>query len=365
MKFGSVSSGIDAASVAFGPLGWKAQWFSEIAAFPSAVLKHHYPDIPNLGDMTKIYGKSEFTDRTVDLICGGTPCQSFSVAGLRGGLSDERGNLSLEFCKIVHTKKSRWVLWENVPGVLSSKDNAFGCFLAALSGAEAPLLPGTRDGKWSKSGIVLGQVYGLAWRVLDAQYFGVPQRRRRVFVVGYLGNWKPAAEVLFEREGLRGNIATGRTERKDITRTTSARASGCGGINYQVNRKVSHGEYTLDNKSSPVLARDYKDSSDLITQYGPVAGTLSARRDSSPCADRGMNIVYNIGHASEGVGCLSGDHESRPTDTGHCVVEKHTVRRLTPVECERLQGFPDNYTRIAWRGKPAEQCPDGPRGYKL
>ena len=193
MKFGSVCSGIEAASVAWDPLGWEAQWFSEIEQFPSAVLAHRFPSVPNLGDMTKIHESEAFNNATIDLLVGGTPCQSFSVAGLRKGLTDPRGNLMLTFLSLAQRKKPRWIVWENVPGVLSSNGGRdFGTFLSAL--AECG--------------------YGFAYRVLDAQYFGVAQRRRRVFVVGYLGDWRPAAAVLFEYHRLSGNPSESRKKRK-------------------------------------------------------------------------------------------------------------------------------------------------------
>jgi len=210
MNFISMASGIEAASVAFGPLGWTPVAFSEIEKFPSSVLAHHYPDVPNVGDLAA-FDWSVYRDK-VDAVCAGFPCQAFSIAGLGKSLEDDRGNLSLVGVKAIRLIRPRWVLLEQVPGVLSKPDNPFGCILAGLCGADAPLLPGTKNGKWSGSGIVLPASkdgYGLAWRILDAQYFGVPQRRRRVFVVGYLGDWKPAAEVLFEPEGLRRDTAAG------------------------------------------------------------------------------------------------------------------------------------------------------------
>ena len=181
MKYGSVCSGIEAASVAWHSLGWEAQWYSEIEHFPSEVLKHRFPDVPNLGDMTQLTSNPTFNEKSIDLLVGGTPCQSFSVAGLRGGLADPRGNLMLTFLALADTKKPKWIVWENVPGVLSSNGGRdFGTFLSALGN--------------------IG--YGFAYRVLDAQHFGVAQRRRRVFVVGHLGDWRPAAAVLFESESL-------------------------------------------------------------------------------------------------------------------------------------------------------------------
>lgn len=191
MRFGSVCSGIEAASVAWNPIGWEAAWFSEIEPFPCAVLAHRFPNVPNYGDMTTL--PKRILDGEIeapDLLCGGTPCQAFSVAGLRRSLDDERGSLSLTFCQIadaIDTARAQsglqgcLVFWENVPGVLGTKDNAFGCFLATLVGASAPLQ--TNAGRWPSAGLVAGPKRQAAWRVLDAQFFGVPQRRRRVYVV--------------------------------------------------------------------------------------------------------------------------------------------------------------------------------------
>jgi DNA (cytosine-5)-methyltransferase 1 len=181
VRYGSVCSGIEAATVAWHPLGWTPAFFSEIEKFPRAVLQHHYPTVPLDGDFTTIKG-DEYGP--IDLLVGGTPCQSFSSAGLRKGLADARGNLALEYLRLVDRTQPRWIVWENVPGVLSSNQGRdFGSLLGALA--------------------ELG--YGYAWRVLDAQYFGVAQRRRRVFLVGHLEDWRPAAAVLFERESLCGN----------------------------------------------------------------------------------------------------------------------------------------------------------------
>jgi DNA (cytosine-5)-methyltransferase 1 len=218
MRFGSVCSGIEAASVAWHPLGWKAAWLSEIEPFPSAVLAHHYPEVPNLGDMTTLPDRILSGEvEAPDLFCGGTPCQAFSVAGLRNSLDDARGNLSLTFVGIAnaidHVRSVRSaspaiIFWENVPGVLNTKDNAFGCFLGALAGEDEPIIPPGE--KWTNAGCVFGPQRAVAWRVLDAQYFGVAQRRRRVFVVASArANFDPAA-VLFEFDGLRRDTAPSR-----------------------------------------------------------------------------------------------------------------------------------------------------------
>jgi site-specific DNA-cytosine methylase len=206
LKFGSVCSGIEAASVAWHPLGWKAAWLSEIEPFPCAVLKHHYPDVPNYGDMTLLPAKILAGEvEAPDLFCGGTPCQAFSVAGLRNSLDYARGNLSLTFCEIANAIDNRRsvrgespsiVFWENVPGVLNTKDNAFGCFLGALAGEDGPIV--TPGNKWTNAGCVFGPQRTVAWRVLDAQFFGTPQRRRRVYVIASARTDIDPAQILFE-----------------------------------------------------------------------------------------------------------------------------------------------------------------------
>ena len=202
MNYISLCSGIEAASEAFIPLGWKPLAFSEIEPFPCAVLKHRYPDVPNHGDLSK-YDWGGYRGKA-NMVCAGFPCQAFSIAGLRNSLEDSRGNLSIIGIKAIIAIRPEWVLLEQVPGVLSAPGNAFGCILAGLSGADDPLVPGTEDGKWRGAGIVSGPGYGLAWRTLNAEFFGVPQRRERIFIVGYLGDWKRAAQVLFEPVGLPG-----------------------------------------------------------------------------------------------------------------------------------------------------------------
>ena len=234
IKFGSVCSGIEAASVAWEPLGWKAAWFSEIEPFPSAVLAHHYPSVPNLGDMTKLPDLIRSGEvEAPDVFCGGTPCQAFSVAGLRRSLDDARGNLSLVFCEIANELDSARlargeqpciVFWENVPGVLSTSDNAFGCFLAGLAGEDDPLVaPG---GKWTNAGYVLGPKRAVAWRVTDAQYFGVAQRRRRVFVVASAREGFDPAAVLFEFDGMRRDTAPSRETGEGAAGGAGAGAEG-------------------------------------------------------------------------------------------------------------------------------------------
>lgn len=288
MNYLSVCSGIEAASVAWTPLGFTPVGFSEIEKFPSEVLKHHYPDITNYGDI------NEFREWKLpaepEIIVGGTPCQAFSIAGRRGGLDDPRGQIMLRYLELIENKRPRWIVWENVPGVLSSnKGRDFGTLLTSLGN--------------------LG--YGWAYRVLDSQWIrtqqhpgAVPQRRRRVFVVGHLGDVQRPAKVLFESQSLCRNSTPIRTQRETIA----------GGIKEgtRVYDMQSLGQYGTDNVASTCKSRDYKDATDLITHIDPS-------------------------------------------------YKQTLVRRLTPKECERLQGFPDDYTRIPWNGKSADKCPDGPR----
>ena len=358
MKYGSVCSGVEAATVAWHDLGWEPQFFSEFDEFPSAVLKNHYPDVPNYGDMTK-YKDWNLNDKSIDLLVGGTPCQSFSISGLRKGLHDDRGNLMLEYLRMADEFKPKWIVWENVVGVLSSnKGRDFGTFLTAL-----------------------GEIgYGFAYRVLDAQYFGVPQRRRRVFVVGCLGDWRSAGKVLFKPESLSGDpppsrkkgerIAPTVTTGPPFSRTGNERVEAEALVTY---RKVSHGEYTKDQAASTMMARDYKDATDLITfSYQNSASnglsisehtvpTLQTKKQSAVVIDRaafnqGVNAKYDP---------LIKEQETMPTLVArgpHAIQQRDMkVRRLTPRECERLQGFPDDWTRIQWKGKKPEECPDGHR----
>ncbi|WP_304044184.1 DNA cytosine methyltransferase [Desulfovibrio piger] len=188
MRYLSLCSGIEAASVAWGGLGWTAVAFSEIEPFCCALLRERFSHVPNLGDMTGIDGGDFYG--AVDLVVGGTPCQGFSRAGLRRGMLDERSGLARDFVRIVSGARPRWIVWENVPGALSTAGGRdFGAFVGALDACG----------------------YSLAWRVLDAQYFGLPQQRRRLFLVGHHRDWRRAAQVLFEPESL---FRTGEKGRK-------------------------------------------------------------------------------------------------------------------------------------------------------
>lgn len=394
MIYGSVCSGIEAATVAWHPLGWSPAWFAEHAPAPSAVLRHRYPEIPNRGDFTKI----EAEPGSIGLLVGGTPCQSFSVAGLRGGLGDDRGNLALEFLRLAGRTRPACVVWENVPGVLSStshdapdprppeidldgddgpedgqevmvedeydadETHAFACFLAGLS--------------------ELG--YGWAYRVLDAQHFGVPQRRRRVFVVGYLGDWRCAAAVLFERHSLSRHPApspeAGSTIAASITASLGRRnghpdggdtkghlIAGClnsGGNNGGF--RTEPGEHLVASSGAvprPLTSHPGGNRTDLDTETF-IAHTLRAEGfdASEDGTGRGTPLVpvgfnWNQGGQSNLGMSLSG---VPPVKTKHppAVFVGPRVRRLTPLECERLQGFPDHWTLVPFRGKPMA---DGPR----
>ncbi|MCK6743750.1 phage N-6-adenine-methyltransferase [Enterobacter cloacae] len=510
MRYGSVCSGIEAASKAWEPLGWKPAWFSEIEPFPSSVLAHHWPEVTNLGDMTKIADAVRAGDvEAPDVLVGGTPCQAFSIAGLREGLSDDRGQLTLSYVELANAidakRRERGepesiIVWENVPGVLSSKDNAFGCFLAGLAGESCELQPA--GGKWTHAGCVSGPQRVIAWRVLDAQFFGVAQRRRRVFVVASARKGFDSAAVLFEFDSVRRDSAPRRESQPEIARNAGERSKvgshwdnpanphptlnqsnnigGIGASNQElfsqrgcglVSDAYSDVARTLLAKENDSTAEDLETYAVVgsQTQYGDeIAGTLTARHDSSPCADRGMNVLaygggntsgnidvatactahgvrmdfdtetfavhgtqdpdtnrelahtlgrnngqenaciafsykdngadatvdmaptlragnhhtshanggqppaiaFQPGNLSRGAGSapsdqifptLKADHGRGRSDQDPHVFLGTQVRRLTPIECERLQGFPDNHTLIGWRGKDAAECPDGPR----
>jgi DNA (cytosine-5)-methyltransferase 1 len=508
MKYGSVCSGIEAASVAWHNLGWEPQWFSEIEQFPSEVLKHRFPAVPNLGDMTTINQNPIADERPIDLLVGGTPCQSFSVAGLRKGLADPRGNLMLTFLSIADKLRPKWIVWENVPGVLSSNGGKdFGTFLGALG--------------------ELG--YGFAYRVLDAQHFGVAQRRRRVFVVGYLGDWRVAAAVLFERESLSGNTKPSRKKGEEVASDVEGSVGDAGqvvidraafnqgenarfeprieieetmsalvargphavaqpiaiqdvrpiekaqngrgwnddGTSYTIDTKATQGvaqpiafkvrggcegggkgylgqedqAFTIsatqdqqiaqpiafepgkmqrlgygysDNGTSPTLRSEPGDNQLAVAQplyyeshpqdsrvNGPkdVADTVSANYGmgggntplvQQPIAVDTFNQTINertsqtIGSSASDVNhygavlqpiavdvynqSIDGQTSATITEavggtntSGPKVMHSMAIRRLTPKECERLQGFPDDWTKIPYRNKEADQCPDGPR----
>jgi DNA (cytosine-5)-methyltransferase 1 len=369
VRYLSVCSGIEAATVAWHPLGWRAAAYSEIEAFPRAVLSHHYPDVPLHGDFTTI-GADEYGP--IDLLVGGTPCQSFSVAGLRGGLADDRGNLALEFLRLADRTRAKWLVWENVPGVLSSAGGRdFGSILGGL--------------------VELG--YGFAYRVLDAQHFGVPQRRRRVFVVGYLGDWRRAAAVLFERYSLQGHSAPRREKGERTTSGLAARAGGggwpdggdgrhdqliSGTLNAAFGSKLGLDNQHIDGGAGLFVTHALRGEGFDASEDGTGRGTplavlpfdttqiTSKTTRSQPGWGRECHTLSSAAHAPA---IAFGSQMSTPhwqhdmSDTlqaknPKAVASGATVRRLTPRECERLQGFPDDYTLIPYRGKLAA---DGPR----
>lgn len=316
--YGSVCSGIEAATVAWHPLGWQAAWFSEIEKFTSSVLAHHYPQVPNLGDMTLIAQKIRSGEITPpDILVGGTPCQAFSVAGLRGGLADARGQLSLSYVDLINAIDEKRTIpaiavWENVPGVLSSKDNAFGCFLGALAGGSKPLLPTGR--RWSNAGYIVGSKRSIAWRILDAQYFGVPQRRRRVFVISSARKDIDLAEILFEFESSKRNIKASGGSQENVTCFTPS----------------SFGQYVEGVGTIKASGGDLGGGSENLITYG-IPGNWIGRLPKN-----GGNATSPMINVSP---CLT-------TTDIHAVTQDLKIRKTTPVENERLQGFPDNYTNI-------------------
>ncbi|CAA7619732.1 DNA cytosine methyltransferase [Magnetospirillum sp. SS-4] len=517
LVYGSVCSGIEAATVAWEPLGWRPAFFAEIEPFPSAVLAHRYPAIPNLGDMTAINGAA--WRGKIDVLVGGTPCQAFSVAGLRKSLDDARGNLALKFVELADAINPSYALWENVPGVLSTRDNAFGCLLGGLAGEDGPLLP--PGGKWTDAGVVVGPARTVAWRVLDAQYFGLAQRRRRVFVIAGAGDRADPVAVLFERQGLRrdsppsreaGQGAAGSAACRayggnntsgpiDVATALNACASASGRMDFESEtfiattlqaRDLSRGidsdctdtliAHTLRAKANLAHRPDIdtlvthslrgesfdasEDGTGRGTPLVPVSIAIPIQEAGARTGISTTDVRAGIGVGSDGdpmftlqagkqhavafnlrgrdggaqaeidadnlaslraasggssrsyvafaqnqrdevrpltvAGALAAepgtkqqtyvafdckastpaateaiaptlramDRRERGADNalgrdnaGGQLAVQHgmAVRRLTPTECERLQGFSDQYTRIPWRRKAAEDCPDGPR----
>lgn len=390
MRYLSVCSGIEAATQAWHPLGWQPVAFSEIERFPSAVLAHHYPAVPNWGDMTRY---EEWPDADVDVLCGGTPCQDYSVAGLRLGMAGSRGQLTLTYVEIAARYRPRWLVYENVPGILSSNSGRdFARFLGDISG-QSIAVP---DGGWSNSGIVSGipEAYGLAYRVLDAQHVrtrrfphAVPQRRRRVWVVAYLGDWRRAAAVLFDRESLSGHPAPRREAGQGFARGVEFGPQGGGfaDVNPTLDTRAKDGPIrnqlagaVLCADVAPTLNAHFGEKQGLEDQHiNGGAGLFVAHAlrgegfDASedgtgrgtPIVPVGFSHIDHGNDAAHGVSPTMRQNGGYGKNSGtHLAVATHTaVRRLTPRECERLMGFPDDFTRIPYRGKPADACPDGPR----
>jgi DNA (cytosine-5)-methyltransferase 1 len=349
MKYISVCSGIEAATVAWHSLGWEPVAFAEIEAFPSAVLALHFPTVPNLGDISKIDWRPHHG--TVDLVVGGTPCQSFSIAGRREGLDGASG-LVFEYFRLLREVQPRWFVWENVPGSFSSNKGAD--FQSILR-------------EWDKLG------YHVAWRVLDAQYFGVPQRRRRIFAVGHLGNWRYPAQVLFEPDCLRGNTPKGGKARKSL----AAHAESGTRIDWPA--RVGS---TLNAHFGEKMGLENQHINQSAPLFVPATvGTLTASGagTSRPAGQRNeldflvpslspTMLRKRSGCEGGGKGALLSEDRSLTLATSNDQVmfeptvelmPRMAVRRLTPTECERLQGFPDGWTAIPWRGK--NHAPDGPR----
>ena len=406
MRYLSVCSGIEAASVAWEPLGWEAAAYSEISDFPSAVLAHRFPNVPNLGDMTK-YREWDLNG-PIDLLVGGTPCQSFSVAGLRKGLDDPRGNLALVFLGLADRFRPRWILWENVAGALSSGGGRdFGSLVGGLG--------------------ELG--YGWSYRILDAQHFGVPQRRRRVFLVGHLGDWRRAAAVLSEPGSLQRNPAPGRRPRRSSGRDSGSPGDGGADLlslfgdevavsptlrsvrqmtvasdSVKVETRTTAASLcTLGDRiaNNTTIVEDFFDPTDAseasndfpegdaegtfamsvsstdVHIHRNVAATLTATGDrftnNATMVLDGYDEPIAFGRSVNTTGyqgdVVVGDGDVAPTLShgsgnngggGGCLIHRRGMglRRLTPLECERLQGFPDGWTQIPWNGKAAAECPD-------
>ena len=339
MKYGSVCSGIEGATVAWHPLGFKPLFFSEIEKFPRDLLKYHYPDVPLYGDFTELRHKPEIIC-DCDILVGGCPCQAFSVAGLRKSLDDERGNLTLEFVRLADAidnvrhstgRKPSIILFENVPGILSTKDNAFGCFLAGLVGDSASLIPPRR--KWANAGLVIGQKRTVAWRTLDAQFFGVPQRRRRVFVIASARKDISIPEILFESDSVRRDFAPCRGEGEEIagTLTKDAFSGGAGG-----KPDGAAGNHFITCETAKCL-----------TSRGAGCGNSDLETSNVVIALAGNTIDRQPQNGGNGKGYNdTGSCYTLTKTDRHAVATSLGVRRLLPEECESLQGFPRGYTKI-------------------
>lgn len=374
ITYGSVCSGIEAASIAWEPLGWKPAWFAQFDPehnyarqpdFPSRVLAHHWPDVPNLGDMTQIADLIRWGAVTApDVLVGGTPCQAFSVAGMRKGLKDPRGQLTISFGELADAIDEQrdtpcTIVWENVPGVLNSKDNAFGCFLALLAGESCELQPPGR--KWTNAGCVSGPKRVVAWRVLDAQYFGVAQRRRRVFVIASADpNFDPTA-ILFESDSVRRDTPPSRETGSQVAALTANGVGTCGETQAGYLIAAFGGGNTTGQIDVATTCTAHGNRQDFDTETfavqsvnGSVTHTLTAEGHdaSEDGTGRGTPVICfapgnltrggGMSPSTETTGTLCAHGGRSYSDQSPCVASDMQVRRLMPVECERLQGFPEH-----------------------
>lgn len=353
---------MEAATVAWHPLGWTPLAFSEIEPFPKALLQHKYPNIPNYGDLTK-FDEWPLPVGNVDLVVGGTPCQAWSVAGKRLGLDDPRGRVALAYAGLIEKHRPRWIVWENVPGVYSAGKPGGADFAAFV-------------------GTLVKFGYHIAYRTLNAEYFGIPQRRRRCILVGYFGDWRPAAAVLFEPESLCRDIEKGRKARKRIASSPQGGPGPSDGQSYGLSNVCATGDTTHSltashrgsedgtGRGTPIVIDRAAFNQGVNAQYAPHIGesetmdTLISKGPHAvgvpqPIAFQPGNLMRRAGsdpstEVFPTVKCDQGDQSPH-------VATPMAVRRLTPEECEALQGFPKGYSKIPWKGKPADQCPDGPR----
>lgn len=362
LRYASVCSGIEAASEAWIPLGWKPVWFSEIEKFPNAYLKHHYPDVPNIGDMTMLFDNEKFNQSTFDILVGGTPCQDYSIAGNRKGMAGKNGSLSLSFVEILKRKRPRWVVWENVPGVLSS----FTTYKKDKDGSE------WQHNDFARFAYEIEKCgYGLAWRILDAKYFGVAQQRRRVFLVGYLGgSWAVPASVLFERYSCEGHLAPSEEKREGIAPDTAKFLTGSG---QRLDPETENLMPILDNQIVGTICCNKKAGSQMVNpvvysynmaQITSPANGSTDKKELSPTLNSSPHPTVCVKTSQQGANGSNYKQEESFTLDGaspHAVTQKWDVFRLMPEHYEALQGFPVGKTKIPYRGKPADECPDGPR----
>ncbi len=382
MRYLSLFSGIEAATQAWRPLGWECVAVSEIEPFPCAVLQHHYPQIPNLGDVTKITEQQIKSLGQIDLIVFGSPCQNLSVAGNRKGFDGDQSVLFYSAMEIIKYAKrhcgARFALWENVPGAFSSNKGAdFTEVVKHMSGLDDLDTP--KNG-WGKEGAAVGSHGLLEWSVLDAQWFGLAQRRKRVFAIVDFGDWTSRPPILLERESLRGDSAPSRETRESVTTITSPRlASGtelagpilanCGEKHWLGNQEAFRGEYHV---VEPIAI-----AGNIIGRTEGNGGNGNGFDESGACYTLTTNDRHAVAFAEprRARGCdVIANNEPWPTLPAHAGTgggnvpmiafaanPNSVVRRLTPIECEKLQGFPPNFTKIPYRNKSADDCPNSPR----